>query len=170
MNRILIDEAGYSQLSEQIELIRKQINEELKHHFNPTSGNIHDCLDPVHDENRLNLLGSILVNLENMRAITQINQDRVSEPNDLNAVQINDLVTITLASYEYFTEQVVRIVYTPSSDASIDGVTDVTVNSPLGQTILNKPVGNLAEYQVDGTYYTVMILDKKEPELGATLS
>lgn len=170
MDQILMNAAGLAKLDAQIAEMSKKLNEEMKTHINPGSGNLHDSLDPIHDINRISFLYSVISQLEYIRSIsTLISEDALVEASE-NAVSINDIVKITLSSPEIYEEKYIRIVFSLGIDPPIDGVDDISINCPLARAILNKQVGSLSEFQVHDKSFRVLVAEKATPELEVALS
>ncbi len=169
MNNLLIDAAGFNALNTQIASISHELKAEMKTHINPGSGNIHGSLDPVHDINRISFLQSVLRELKYIRSIsTLISKEDMSS--NTSSVSINDIVKIVLSGANIYEERVVRLVFSLGIEDAIDGIDDISINSPLARAILNKQVGSISKFKVNDKDFSVSIIEKESPHLEVTLN
>lgn len=90
--------------------------------------------------------------------------DILEKQQNQDLVSVNDVVEIIHEQEGYYKEPMTVMVVDQIPRKKIDGITYIKHYEPMGLAILNRFVGEMASYQVDGKKHTVRILDKRSLE------
>lgn len=161
-NRIYLDQKGYDRVVQEIEELRKKLNKlrlDKSYAYENSGDGFHDnfAFEEAERNERI-LMYEITSRLEMLNnAIIVQNQKQD------NIVDVNDVVSLTIDFGEKETN-LYRLVGS-SNFLSNDGITNISLNSPLGQAIYLKSVGSSVTYSVNGEFFPVFINSKVDNKI-----
>ncbi len=172
-NTIFVDKEGYQKLLDSIENLKKKIaenNSGRKDAFGASAGDGWDSPEFEEIERQDHLLTSEL-----QRRYEELQRTVIIEKhNNDNIIDIGDVLRVEMSvSDEEFEDMVFKLVGT-SGDFDAD-IQEISINSPLGNSVYRKQVGEQTSYLVGARKFNVIIkekidLKKEQGEYSKTLS
>ena len=159
--KIYLDQAGYEQYLQEIEEIKKQLNDNSKAkstaYTNAVGDGWHDNFEfEEAKREELKILSSLKKKIEGLSRIVIIENNKTPD-----LIDINDYVTIFI-NYGGTDEEEMTFKLVASSNPNIFGeVCEISVNAPLGASVYQKKVGDKGSYTVENDVINFVILDKK---------
>lgn len=154
----LMDQEHYNTLSAEIESLkqkRNQINMGRNEAFDSSAGDGWDSpeFEELEREERM-VLGHIEDKMRMLR-----NAVIVESQNREDIIDIGDVVRVNV---DFGDDDIEESIYklTGGATGDIDGLTHISINSPLGASIYQKRVGDDSSYQVESNTFKVKILEK----------
>lgn len=164
---VLMDQQHYDRILKEIEELRQRrdnINLGRNHAFNASAGEGRNAPEFEGIEQEVHLIDSQIRTLVDMLASAVIVERQ--ENNDL--VDLEDVLKLFIDYGDEQEECDCRL--TSGGTAAIAGITDISLNSPLGEAIYQKPIGAERNFKVNGNTFRVQILAKlPKNQVGMTL-
>lgn len=158
--KIYLDQQGYANLLENIERVKAKLNEtskERKDAFDAGAGDGWDSpeFEEIERKERM-ILGELQRCYDELSRVVIIERQ-----NDSDIVDIGDIVRVDMYySADDFEEQLFKLVgRTPDFDLTAE-IQEISVNSPIGNSIYKRKVGDSCSYSVDNRQFTVLIKEK----------
>lgn len=163
--KIYLDQEGYEKYLENIESVKKRLNDlnaGRKEAFDAGAGDGWDTpeFEEIERQEAV-LMGNLKKLYEDLSKIVIIEKH-----NDQELIDINDTVIVDLIfSKDDVEEMTIKLV---SALGLSDGnfAREVSINSPLGKAIFGKSVGDNSSYKVNDNVINVFIKQKLELEQG----
>lgn len=157
MSKILLDEKGYQEYLDQIEEIRKRINENAKNMAEYASDDAYG--DGWHDnfayEEATRIESALYQELnDKLKGLNEI--EIIKEDKETNKVSIGAIVKVRFDNDDEIEEY--HITGNTTSDINDDN-SSITINSPLGSALYNKKVNDKFSYLVNENNFTGVIVD-----------
>lgn len=157
--KLYMDKAGYESHLAEIDSIRKKIaglsasrkaNNSI---IDRDTWNNTGALDIDREEQiLLTTLNNLISDLSRIEIVER--QEKTADNDDV--IDLNDMVEVELLFNNG--KQITQVLHLVSAlSQSIPGVTNVTINSPIGKAIYGKRVGDIAYYQVERNNVEVFI-------------
>ncbi len=163
--KIYLDQEGYEKYLENIESVKKQLNDlnaGRKEAFDAGAGDGWDTpeFEEIERQEAV-LMGNLKKLYEDLSKIVIIEKHNNQELIDINDTVIVDLIF----SKDDVEEMTIKLV---SALGLSDGnfAREVSINSPLGKAIFGKSVGDNSSYKVNDNVIKVLIKQKLELEQG----
>ena len=163
--KIYLDQEGYEKYLENIESVKKQLNDlnaGRKEAFDAGAGDGWDTpeFEEIERQEAV-LMGNLKKLYEDLSKIVIIERHNNQELIDINDTVIVDLIF----SKDDVEEMTIKLV---SALGLSDGnfAREVSINSPLGKAIFGKSVGDNSSYKVNDNVIKVLIKQKLELEQG----
>lgn len=160
MDEFYVDNRGYQKLLEEVEKAERKLKNHRKTRGDSYSSSAgdgwHDNFDFEEMERQERLLNGDL----------QIKQERlkkaviVDKQDNENIVDIGDVLSLTLIFGEDDEETDVYKLSGTEAFNKDENYNIVSINSPLGQAIYLKPIGETVKYNVNGNTFDVKINEK----------
>ncbi len=161
-DKIYLDKKGYEKLLRDIEDIKTKLGDLRKNKsdaYENGGDGFHDNFAFEDSErNERMLIRTLAERTAFLEKVVIIN----SQTND-EIVDINDLVSLTIDFGDDIETNIYRLIGT-ADDASIDGIINVSLNSPLGKAIYGSRVGSDTKYNVENSTFLVHINEKVKEE------
>ena len=160
--KIYLDQAGYEQYLQEIEEIKKQLNDNSKAkstaYTNAVGDGWHDNFEfEEAKREELKILSSLRKKIEGLSRIVIIENNKESD-----LIDINDYVTISI-SFDGEDEEEMFFKLVASSSPNFNGeVIEISVNAPLGASVYQKKIGDKGSYKVGEDVANFVILDKRK--------
>jgi len=157
---IYLDQEGYSQFLESIEVLKERLRENNKGRKNAFDAGAGDGWDsPEFEEierNETRILGELQRKYDEMSRIVII---ETKENHD--TVDIGDTVKLhMILSNDNFEERLFKLVGgVPNFDLSAE-IQEISINSPIGKSIYQKKIGEKCIYSANNQQFTVLIKEK----------
>ena len=156
MGKILLDDKGYQEYLEQIEAIRKKIKENAKDIATFASDDAYG--DGWHDnfayEEATKKESALYKELdEKLKGLNDI--EIIDNENKKDVVSIGTIVRIKYDDDDSIEEY--HITGNASSNIN-DGLSSITINSPLGRALFNKKINDNFSYEVDNNKFSGKII------------
>lgn len=107
----------------------------------------------IEAEALLSNIRSLSLSIENMKIITDENAEE-------NTVNMGDIVTIQFVGDDDVRR--VQVVGGAPDLSRDDGVVSITINSPMGNAIYKKKIGEVVSYKVRNNEFTAIIISKEK--------
>lgn len=158
--KIYLDSKGYENLLHDIERLKNKLHENnmgRKDAFDAGAGDGWDSPEFEEIERRERV---ILAELQ--RCYDELSRVVIVErQNDFDIVDIGDTIKVDMYfSADDFEEEIFKLVGgAPNFDLSAE-IREVSINSPLGNSIYKKKIGDNCSYSVNNRQFTVIIKEK----------
>lgn len=157
-NTLFVDKEGYQKLLDSIEELKKRIaenNSGRKDAFDASAGDGWDSPEFEEIERQDHLLTSELQRrYEELQRVVIIEKH-----NNDDIIDIGDVLRVEMAiGNEEFEDMVFKLVGT-SGDFNAD-IQEISINSPLGNSVYKKQIGDQTSYSVGSRIFNVIIKEK----------
>ena len=160
MNEFYVDKKGYQKLLEEVEEADRKLREHRKTRGDSYSSSAgdgwHDNFDFEEMERQERLLsGDLQTKQKRLK-----NAIIVDKQDNENVVDIGDVLSLTLIFGEDDEETDIYKLSGTEAFSKDEDYNIVSINSPLGQAIYLKPIGEVVKYKVNGNSFDVRINEK----------
>ena len=154
-NKMKIDRATYLALLNDLENLKNQANANTKKRRTAFESETRENINSSELEENFREADVIRNEIGLRYAILEKSEIVDFERNE-NQISINDIidVDIMLPNGEIETETIKMVVM---GTGHTNGIMEVTVNSPMGRAIINKEIGDICTYAVNGNEFRVKI-------------
>lgn len=161
---IYMDQKGYQMYLNEIEDLKlklSEINKGRRDAFDAGAGDGWDS--PEFEEIERN---SRMIEGEINRRMASLSFIEIVESmSQEDLIDLNDIVKLNIIFAENDTEEmIVKLVGNISKKFEEEGITEISVNSPLGSAIYGKKVGEMTPYTVNANTFNVEIMEKMKKE------